>query len=241
MPAWSADPNNPPPLLVIGTPGYSAGSPGTPGPSTRMAVTQSAVAANVVTLTVAVVEGNIPAVGDIVYVSATKNNAGALNTAVGIALTGVTINATTGVGTITYPVTTGNLAPTADVGFAISKATDVPEALVANQAYRAFAIPKLSGDGPNRSFTINVAFPTVGGAVLKWILQAAMRNIDSDYTGANLIGDTAAGGTYSDSGVPGASTNTGQFWPGAWNFVRFKDDGTTGIAGTTVVARILMM
>jgi len=202
-----------------------------------MMVTQSAVATNVVTLTVAVVEGNIPAVGDTAFIYATKNNAGALNSSVGLALTGVTINATTGVGTITYAVTTGNLAPTADVGYVLSQAADIPEPLVASQAYSAFAVPHSTGV-PNRSFTLSMACPTLGGATLKWIFQGAGRNIDAEY--GNIIGDSTTQGVFSDSGVPNANTSIGQFWPGAWNFVRFKDDGTTGISGTTVVVRILM-
>lgn len=87
-----------------------------------MLVTSDSVSANVVTLNVTVVEGNIPAVGDTIFVFATSNSAGALNQSTGIAIASVNIAALTGQGTITYAKTVGNQGNTADTGYAISTA-----------------------------------------------------------------------------------------------------------------------
>lgn len=231
MTAWTNDPNTATPLLVVGVPAYSAGSL-RPGPTARFKITQSAVAANVVTLTGAIVEGNIPTVGDLIYVHGTTRGAGALNTSVGIAITGVTINATTGIGTITYPVTTGNLGTLADPGDASIVPGETAEASVPNQSYTAFALPH---DTNNRSISISVAYPSAPGAI-KFSLQAAIRNVDAEYV--EIIKDETAAGTYSDSGAPGSQSN--QLWPGAWNFVRYKDTGSSGGSSPTVIAKILL-
>lgn len=234
MTAWTNDPTVAIQELIPGEFAYSAGSKKS-GPNVRFIVTQSAVATNVVTLTGAVVEGNIPSIGDLIYVYATLNNAGGLNEVTGIAITGVSINQTTGVGTITYPLTTANLAPTADVGYAILTISEVAEASVPNQAYRAFSVPILNPpNGANRSFTINVSYPSAPGAI-KFGLQAAMRNVDSEYI--EIIKDETAAGTYSDSGAPGSASS--QLWPGMWRFVRYKDTGSSGGSTPTVIAKIM--
>lgn len=237
MPAWNNDPLNAVLSLTPGVPAYSAGSL-PPGPTGRFIVTSTAVATNVVTLTGALIEGNIPAVGDLIYVHATTRNAGGLNTSVGIAITAVSINAATGVGTISYAKTTANLGTLADPGYAEITASEVAETLNFSTAYRAFAVPhNVAGVGANPSFTLTVNFPSAPGAI-KASLQAAMRNVDAEFV--PLIKDVTAAGTFSDSGVPAQEAATGQFWPGAWNFVRYADTGSSGGSSPTVIAKILM-
>ena len=78
MPAFNTAPVPPPALLTPGVPFYVLGSQ-LPGPTCRMMITNNSVTSNVVTLTVLIVEGNTPAVGDLVYVYGTANSAGALS------------------------------------------------------------------------------------------------------------------------------------------------------------------
>jgi hypothetical protein len=235
MPAWTNDPTFNIKSLLPGVPRYSAGSK-LYGPTVRFAITASAVATNVVTLTGAIIEGNIPSVGDVIYVKGTSRNSGQLNQGVGELITGVSINAATGVGTISYSQSTANLAPGADSGAASITISDVAETLIPSTAYEAFAIPRLTGQlGANPSITIWVTFPSAPDSI-KWSLQVAERNIDAEYV--DLLKDETAGGTFSDSALPAASTNAGEFWPGAFNFVRFADTGSSGGTLPTVIARI---
>lgn len=233
MPAWTNDPSTAVLSLTPGVPAYSAGSLRKNNPA-RMLITGDSVSANVVTLNVAIVEGDIPSIGDLIYVYKTSNSAGALNTTVGIAISAVVITAATGIGTISYPLTTGNQGQTADTGYAQTTPGETSELLVANQGYRAFAIPKLVPElGANRSITLTVSFPVAPGAA-KFSLQTAPRNVDAEFV--SIITNETAAGTFSDSGAPGSAST--QLWPGSWNFVRFKDTGST-LGGTpTVIAKI---
>jgi len=234
LPAWTNDPNTPINSLIPGVPAYSAGSrPNTP--RGKFLITQTAVAANVVTLTGALVEGNTPSIGDLIYVYKTTRGAGALNTTVAIAISAVSINALTGVGTISYPVTTGNLGTASDPGYAFIDSAEVAEASVPNQGYTAFAIPRPTSDIQDRSMTITVSYPSAPAAIL-FSLQGAPRNVDTEYI--DLIKNETAAGTYSDSGASGSSST--QLWPGAWNFARYKDKGSSGGSSPTVIAKLLL-
>lgn len=85
---------------------------------TKMGVSNVALTTNVATLTVQIYEGNIPAVGSLITVTGTVSTAGLFNVT-NVALTGVTINATTGAGTVTFALTHANVASAADAGIAI--------------------------------------------------------------------------------------------------------------------------
>jgi hypothetical protein len=237
MPAWTNDPVNAIQSLTPGVPAYSAGSL-RKGPVGRFIITQTAVATNVVTLTGSLVEGYIPSIGDLIFVHATARDAGGLNTSTGIAIASVTIAAATGIGTITYAKTASDLATAADPGYAEILPAEIAETLNFSTAYQAFAVPhNVAGVGANPSFTLTVSFPSAPGAI-KASLQGAMRNVDAEFV--NLIKDVTAAGTYSDSGAPAQEAATGQFWPGAWNFVRYADTGSSGGSSPTVIAKITM-
>jgi hypothetical protein len=113
--AWTNDPTVAVQSLIPGVPAYSAGSKAS-GPNTRFVVTQVSVATNVVTLTGSLVEGNIPVVGDLIYVYATTKNAGGLNTTTGIAISAVSIAAaTSGPSPIRRPLRISRSLPTPDM------------------------------------------------------------------------------------------------------------------------------
>ena len=128
MPAFSASPNFKGPLLLPGTPLYLWGSYNDKVSPTSMQISNVALTSNVATLTVQVYSGNIPAVGSLITVTGTQNTSGLFNVT-NVALTGVTINATTGAGTVTFALTHANVVSAADAGTAIVPVPVVLEAV----------------------------------------------------------------------------------------------------------------
>ena len=232
MPAWTNDPSQAIQELLPGVPAYVAGSKNQSKPNSRLIVSNSVLTTNVVTLTVKVVEGDVPAVGSLIYVSGTQNGSGAMNTSVGIALSAVSIDSVTGLGTVSYPLTHANIGTAADQGVATVAVPELAEALVFNQAYAAVAIPRPLG--PPRPITVNVQYPSAPGAAA-WSVQGAINNVNSEF--ADLFSGTAAG-TGSDSGAP-SSVTTAEFFPGSFNFIRFKDTGSSGGSNPTVIVKFL--
>jgi hypothetical protein len=201
-----------------GPPAYAFGSKSLSVPSTRMLVTQSAVSSNVVTLTVKVVEGNIPLVNQTIFVYATANNSGAFNTSTGATITAVNITASTGVGTVSYAVTTANLTATADVGYAIVPVVEVSEALSVKKSQQ-FA---LSGYGVSWAYTCPSAPSTISIQ-----LEGAINDSDSEYT---IIGSAQT----ATSGY----TEVFATLPENVNFVRLNITATTGGTSPTIIAKI---
>jgi hypothetical protein len=234
MPVWSNNPSSIIPMLTPGVPGYSAGSKNQNLPDARLKVSTSQVTSNVVTLGVKVVEGYIPAVGSTAYVSGTSRDSGNLNKPNGVALTAVTIDSVTGIGTISYAATAADLVTGADFGDAVVTIPEVAETLVPNQAYQAFAIQKpVPRLAPEASITLNVKFPSAPASA-SWQVQGAINNVDAEYV--DIFAGTAAG-TFSDSGAPAGLSSTVQFWPGTFRFIRFKDTGSSGGTSPTVIAK----
>src|SRR5690348_9947586 len=84
-------------LLAGGPPAYAFGSKSGGQPTTRMQVTTVAAnAGNIATLGVKILEGPIPVPGNLISVIGTASASGAYNVSA-IPLTGVNIDATTGV------------------------------------------------------------------------------------------------------------------------------------------------
>jgi hypothetical protein len=145
MPAYSSDPTLAVPLALPGIPVYVWGSLSDRIAPTRMTISNVALTTNVATLTVKVIEGNVPAVGQLVTVKGTQQAAGAFNVTA-VAITGVAINATTGAGTITFALTHANVGSVADSGMAIAPQAISFEAVVTNESSIAVALP-MAQDG----------------------------------------------------------------------------------------------
>jgi hypothetical protein len=167
-----------PDLLLPGVDGYAFGSLNRNAPITRMAVTSVAIATNVATLAVKVLEGDIPTVGRKISVSGTSTDAGAANVNA-IALSTVSINSLTGIGTVTYAATGGNQVTTPDTGMAYVAVSEVGETLV-NASSKAFALPSVRG-GNGMTLTWSTLYPSAPAGVTM-TLQAAMEDIDAQYT-----------------------------------------------------------
>jgi hypothetical protein len=176
MPAYMTQPPTLQPRrgLTGGLPGYAAGSFPLGVSPARMYVKSVAVASNVVTLNVLMVEGNIPSTGAVATVTGITAAPAVVNVAAG-ALTGVTIAAATGLGTITYAATTPDLATVTDGGQVVIRGTDVAEALSA-QKLQQFALDPAGGYG----VTMVWACPSAPASIALQ-MEGAVDDIDAQY------------------------------------------------------------
>jgi len=227
MPAYDGSPNAITQMLIPGRPAYALGS--LPNqPPCKMLITSDSVSSNVVTLTVAIMEGFIPAVGDKIYTYATSNSAGGLNQTTGIAIASVSITAATGIGTITFPLTTGNQGTTADTGYAISVPAEVVETPSPSGAYKsaAFAIQNTIGRGYGISWSYTC--PSAPNSI-SIQLEGAISNQDSEYT---LIGSAA-------TTTSGYNETFAQL-PNLVNFVRLHLTTFSGGSSPSIIGKILL-
>jgi len=205
--------NNPPTRrgITAGLPSYSWGSFPLGQQPCRMYITALAVAANVVTATVKLIEGNIPATGALVTVTGTVVAGAAANVS-NVATTAVTITPATGVGTITYPATTGNLATTPDGGQALFTAVDVGETTSVNKGQQ-FALDPAGGYGLTMVWASTAA-------TIALQLEGAVDDVDAQY---QIIGTSQT--TLTGSVVAQVPNNV--------RFVRVNTTAFTGGPGTT--------
>lgn len=223
MTAYDNTPNAKIRMLIPGEPSYAYGSRSL-GPTCRMQIDHDSVTSNVVTLTVTIIEGNIPLVGDLIYVYATMNSAGALNQTTGVAIASVSITAATGNGTITYALAASNQANLADVGYALSTPQEIPEALSGNKS-RAFAIQNTIGRGYGITWAYTCPSAPVSIAIQ---LEGAVNNSDSEFT---IIGTSQT----STSGYNEIFATL----PELVNFVRLRVTSTSGGTNPTIIGKIL--
>jgi len=214
-----------PTLLQPGVPAYAFGSKNANLPVVRMAISKVQLTSNVATLTVQMLEGNIPAVGDMLTVTGTSTASGAFNTGQSpVALTGVTIDSTTGAGTITYALTHANVGLTTDAGLA---SVDVPEVTYAASGpvkSAAFALQPAKGQGRGITWAYNT--PSAP-ASLSIQLEGAVGDSDAEYTTIGL----AQHGT-------GTWTEVIATVPENINFVRLNITTWSGGSTPTIVAKI---
>lgn len=224
MPAYVDSPFSPAILIQEGVPTYLFGSYNMHQANTKMWVTNSALTTNVATLTVQIIEGEIPTVGSLISVQQTQAGSAAFNVNRAV-ITSVTINAATGAGTITFALTHANVTSVADSGTAIAEVPEVPETLAnGNSIAGIFQAPK--GDA---QFTVPLAvtFPTLPTAV-SVDLQAALHNVNSEFTKVATVVVVAAS-AYTSGPFAQATLQRGYFY-------RFA---VTGLSGTgTIVGKI---
>jgi hypothetical protein len=167
---------------------------------------------------VTLLEGFAPAAGSLISVQGTTQGSGAFNVS-NIALTAVSLDATTGVGTLQF-VLAGTTASAADPGQAIVPVPEVGETLVNNQASQAFAIQSVAGANiSGRAVNWSSTFPTAPSGVTL-TLQGAMFDVDAQY--ATLDSSTSLSG--SNRVIDGVNQR----------FLRVSVSGLTG-SGTAVV------
>jgi hypothetical protein len=216
--------NTPVQMLIPGQPAYAFGSKNTSRPTVKMSVTSVAVATDVVTLGVTLMEGYVPAVGDLITVVNTTTDSGAANVA-NVALASVTITALTGKGTVTYAATASDQLTTADTGMAYVAVPEIPEALSAI-ASRAFAIQNTIGRGYGITWAYNCSSAPSTIAIQ---LEGAVNDVDGEYTIIGTSKTTASGWVETVAQVPNLV-----------NFLRVNITATTGGTVPTIIAKILL-
>ena len=223
MPPYNPSPGSPPLLLQPSVNGYAYGSFSSNSPTVLMQVTGVSISSNVATVNVTMREGYIPAIGSLVTISGTSSNGGVFNVS-GVALTGVSINSTTGIGTITFGLINANISQTPDSGKALVAVPEVPEPLT-NSTSQAFAIPENSPAQNENGITVtwSTAYPSAPSAV-SMQLQASITNVDSQFqtldTSTNTSGDLRV------------ITLT------RFRFIRMKATGVSGGSSPTVIGKI---
>ena len=147
-----ADSNNPLQAILLALPGiqtYLWGSLSDRISPTKMTISNVALTSNVATLTVQVIEGNVPVAGQLVTVTGTQTASGAFNVTA-VAIASASVNAISGAGTITYALTHANVASVADSGLAVAPQAITFEAVSTNENSQACALP-MAQDGKSIS------------------------------------------------------------------------------------------
>lgn len=228
MPAYSSSPFAPPvKVLIPGQISYSLGSYDRRAPNTRMLVTSVAITSNVATLGVSMVEGNIPAVGALLSVQGTQkatSGGGSNFNITNVALASVSINATTGVGTITFALTSSNITTTADAGQAIVLTPELGEAIATGTTGIPFTMFPMGGLASNsRDVSWEVETPSAPSSFTA-VLQGSDSNVDADFV------------TIDTTTATGARTLTGV----RFQFIRGKYTAVSGGSNPTGVLKILV-
>ena len=211
-----------PPMLLPGIPGYSFGSFNPDLPTTRMQVTSVALTSNVATLSVVMVEGNIPAVGSLISVRGTQKAGGAFNVS-NIALTGVSIVALTGIGTVTFALTHADVTSTPDAGAADVPVPEVAEAMTNSTGLQLTMQPASGLPNNSRDVEWTILTPSAP-ASFSAALQVADTDAEADYS---TIDTSTAVGSRQVAGVRA-------------NFIRIKLSSVVGGTLPTVIGKVLI-
>ncbi|MGC9199534.1 MAG: hypothetical protein ACP5E5_11460 [Acidobacteriaceae bacterium] len=218
MPAFNSSPFGPAvQLLYAGVPAYLFGSWGQDHSPSQMYVTSVAVADDVATLGVTVYGGAIPAVGSLISVQGTQTSSGVFNV-VGQELTAVEI-AANGVGSVSFALTTANVASTPDAGVAIVPQPEVPEALSSSTGASVAVAMANSSFGGDLDRTVTAvceftALPTTATVSL----QGSMFLDPAQFVTIGTIATVA----------DGAVTANGVTVTEKWLFYRALPSGVTG-------------
>lgn len=223
-PAYQASPFQQRSALLPGVPSYSWGSQNDRTPPSRFSIQSVAISGDVATLAVKLLEGLIPIVGALISVLGTESVAGLFNVT-NVALASVSINSTTGVGTLTFALTGTNLSTTADSGSALVPQPIVGEALVTGPtAGQQFAIQSQSGGNKQHGLSWFTQF-TGSPSTVAMELQVADFDRDADYTTVDESTNTA-----------GETRSVGNITA---NFVRIRQTSTGGTSPTVAAGIIL--
>lgn len=182
-------------LLVAGKPEFLIGSFNEDVALMRAIITNTTANGTTGVVTVGILEGNIPKVGDLISITGTTQGGGALNAIGTVALTAVSINAATGVGTLSF-LTAASFAGGADTGQAIVEYTPVDETFATGGSLvytRTIPVTVQFNDpetNTGRTVTVTVEVDTnTLSTTLTANLQGALRNVDRDYVNINSTAD----------------------------------------------------
>ena len=148
-----------PEVVLPGKPAYIYGSLATDTQDTLLQVTNVAATGGTATVSVYVRAGSIPIVGNLISIAGTQASSGLFNVS-SAPLTNVTINATTGIGTVQFALV-GTVGSVADSGQALVPIQEVPETLAANTSVPVYIPSQEPNDMGEKSITTAVTFPTM--------------------------------------------------------------------------------
>ena len=224
MPIYPNDPFSSARYLQKGVAEYLFGSYNYHQGNTVFLVSNVALTSNVATVIVQITAGEVPKVGSLISLQQTQSTAGLFNVNRAV-ITGVTINSTTGAGTITFALTHANVATAANTGSGIVEVPEVPETIVAGASIPC-VIAAPEGDS---QFTVTTAvtFGAIPTAVTV-SLQMALHDIDAEYTTIGVAAVVPAG-AYTQGPIAAFTLQRGYFF-------RFLNSGLTGSG--TIVAKI---
>ena len=224
MPAYDKTPGARVIALVAGFPSYFFGSWGTSNISgttvkglglitapTKFLINNVQLTTNVATITGAVIEGEIPIVGALITVRQTQTSSGLFNVTT-IAITAVSINASTGIGTISYALTNANIGSTPDAGVAFIPQIENTET-IANGASIPITIPVQDPKtDAARTISFLSEFPSGLPTAATVDLQTALLNQDSEYTKFANLFTIAASAISAGSLNPQLTLNQARFY-----------------------------
>jgi hypothetical protein len=232
VPAYSSSPFRIGKAFLSGIPAYSFGAAPSPFGNLRFQVTSVAISgSNVATIGVILREGLLPSivnnlVGALISVQGTQTptSGGAPNFNVTqVAISALTIDSTTGVGTISFALTSSTISTTPDSGQAIVQAVETGDAMTSDASGQQFAMQSQQGF-PSNSRDLNwvIATPSAPSSFTAY-LQVADVDQDAEYT---TIDTTTAVGKRVVIGVRA-------------NFVRIALGTVSGGSSPTVVGKIM--
>lgn len=227
MPTYVNSPFVKPKIAQKGVPIFLFGSYNYKQANTSMLVSKVALTSNVATLTVQIVGGEVPIVGALISVQQTQSTSGLFNVARS-PLTNVTIDASTGAGTVSFALTHADVTLAADTGSAVVEVPEIGETPAAVKSAACYIQPNV--DGGEMTVTTSVTFSTLPTAITL-TLQKAVRDVDSEYTNITGAAAVVAASAYTTGPVA-------EFTLKGSGFFRFIGSGLTIGSGAGMVAKL---
>jgi len=234
MPAYDVSAGHKVIALVQGFASYLYGGWPLITANTRFLITSVQATLTAATITGAVVEGNIPVVGALITVAQVQSNSGLFQIK-GAAITAVSINATTGIGTISYTYTGTTFGPDSSPAAAGLATIVQPETSETNAI--GFSIPcTMPVQDPKtdsaRTVSVVIAFPSLPTTCTVF-LQWAISDQNSEYENFSSTPIATVSGGAVTTG-PGA-----QYSLNMARFYRLNVATLTGGPGT-IIGKILV-
>jgi hypothetical protein len=223
LPSYVDSPFQVPILAQKGVATYLFGSYNYRQAHTKAWLTNVALTTNVATVTVQIVEGEIPLVGSLISISNSSSTSGTFNVKRAV-VTGATI-AGDGTGTITFALTHADIASAADTGTVIVEVPEIGETIAAGASIPCL-IQAPEGDS---QFTVETAVTcSTMPTGLTVVLQKAIHDRDAEYT---TVGNAAviAASAFTTGPVAHFTLERGHFY-------RFLASGLSGSG--KIVAKI---
>jgi len=189
MPAYVNSPFQTPPLVQKGVATYLIGSYSQQVGNTNLVVATVALTSNVATVTAILLNGPLPLTNQLISIANSASTSGLFNVT-RVAVTTITYDAPTNTATLVFPLTHANVVAAADGGSVVLEPAEVGESIT-SAGYTSIACCMQAPEGDSQ-FTVPVVatFPTIPTAATVSV-QAALRNIDSEFTTLGTVASVA--------------------------------------------------